>query len=77
MELDRTIVELIARNDGKWTWYQLERALASAGFGGSSHTMEAVGRLIKEGLLGEQRDARYPHPLYFITSKGKDFLAET
>jgi hypothetical protein len=74
MEIRTTIVELIDRNDGKWTWYQLERGLTRAGLGGRGDTMSVVAELVHEGLLSEQSDERYVHPLYRITEKGKAFL---
>lgn len=76
MDIRRTIVDLIERNDGKWTWYQLERGLTGTGVGGRADFMEIVTELVREGLLSEQSDARYPHPLYRVTEKGREFLAQ-
>ena len=74
MDIRTTIVELIDRNDAKWTWYQLERGLTRAGLGGRGDTMTVVAELVREGLLSEQSDERYLHPLYRVTEKGKAFL---
>ena len=38
--------------------------------------MEIVAELVREGLLSEHTDARYPHPLYRVTEKGREFLAQ-
>lgn len=74
MDMRHTIVELIEKNDGKWTWYQLDRGMTALGLGGQMNFMEVVTELVNEGLIAEQRDARYPHPLYRVTEKGKAFL---
>lgn len=76
MDMRRTIVELIEKNDGKWTWYQLDRGMTARGLGGRMNFMEVVTELINEGLIAEERDARYPQPLYRITEKGRAFLSE-
>lgn len=76
MDIRRTIVDLIERNDGKWTWYQLERGLTAAGVGGRADLMEIVADLVREGLLSEHSDARYPHPLYRVTEEGRVFLSQ-
>jgi hypothetical protein len=77
MDLRRTIVELIDRNDGKWTWYQLERGLTGVGLGGRSDAAAILTDLVQDGVLSEQADQRYPHPLYRITEKGKLLLAQS
>lgn len=77
MDLRRTIVELVDRNDGKWTWYQLERGLTGVGLGGRSDAVVILTDLVQEGMLSEQADSRYPHPLYRITAKGKLLLAQS
>lgn len=74
MEIRTVIVELINNNDGKWTWYQLERGLTHVGAGGRADTMSVLAELIHEGLLSEQSDERYMHPLYRVTEKGREFL---
>ncbi|MBI2308440.1 MAG: hypothetical protein HYU78_14140 [Rhodocyclales bacterium] len=74
MDIRQTIIELVEKNDGKWTWYQLERGLTSVGLGGRVDFMDIVTSLVNEGLVSEQVDARYPHPLYRITEKGRASL---
>ncbi|MBI3102203.1 MAG: hypothetical protein HYY98_11715 [Burkholderiales bacterium] len=76
MNLRRTIVELIDKNDGKWTWYQLERGLTGVGLGGRSDAVATLSDLVQEGALSEQTDPRYMHPIYRITEKGKLLMAQ-
>lgn len=75
MDARKLIIELIAKNDGKWTWYQLERGLNRHGIGGQVNAVAEVDLLIADGLLAAKPDPAYPAPLYFITEKGKTFLA--
>lgn len=74
MDARHTIVDLIEKNDGKWTWYQLQRGATARGLNGKINFMEVVSELINEELITEQTDSRYPHPLYRITNKGREFL---
>ncbi|MFZ6755964.1 hypothetical protein ACO0K9_02000 [Undibacterium sp. Ji50W] len=74
MNIEKVIVELIAKNNGKWTWYQLERALTSRGSDGTVNAVAEAEALIKVGLLATKLDPAYPAPLYFITKKGLLFL---
>jgi len=74
VNIEKVIVELIARNDGKWTWYQLERALTGRGSDGTVNAVAEAEALIKAGLLETKLDPAYPAPLYFITKRGLLFL---
>lgn len=77
MDAKQVIVNLIAKNDGKWTWYQLERGLNSHNIGGQINTISEVEVLISDGLLAVKYDANYPAPLYLVTEKGRGFLARS
>jgi len=74
MDTRRLIVELISKNDGRWTWYQLERGLNRHGLGGHVNAVTEAETLINDGLLACKVDPAYSAPLYFITSKGKLML---
>ena len=74
MDIKFIFSDLIAKNDGKWSWYQLERGLNSRGIGGPVKTIDEVNSLVNEGLITERKDEKYPNPLYFITDKGREWL---
>jgi hypothetical protein len=74
VNIDKLIVELIAKNNGKWTWYQLERALTCRGSDGTVNAVAEAEALIKAGLLTTKLDPAYPAPLYLITEEGLLFL---
>lgn len=68
------ILKLIAKNNGNWTWYQVERGLNAHGFGGQVNTIVELESLMAGGLIMAKADSRYPAPLYQITDKGKALL---
>jgi len=68
------ILKLIAKNDGDWTWYQVERGLNAHGLGGQVNTIVELESLLADGLIIAKADSRYPAPLYQITDKGKALL---
>ena len=74
MNTKTVFLDLIAKNDGKWTWYQLERGLNARGIGGRVNTIGEIQSLISEGLITERHDENYPNPLYCITDKGRLWL---
>lgn len=74
MDTKRLIVELINKNDGKWTWYQLERGLSLRGLGGQVNSVLEAEELVSDGLLAIAADPAFPAPLYFVTAKGKRFI---
>jgi len=75
MNTQKIIIELIDRNNGKWTWYQLERGLNQLGLGGQVNSSEELNKLVAEGFLEARVDERYPAPLYFVTELGRRFIS--
>jgi len=67
-------LNLILLNDGKWSWYQLERGLTAKGLGGQFDTSKVIKDLLAEELIKEIYNEKSLHPLYVITEKGKDSL---
>lgn len=67
-------LDLIAKNDGKWSWYQLERGLNARGVGGQVNTINELNSLLAEGLITEHQIEKHPHPLYLITDEGRSWL---
>ena len=46
MNTKTDFLDLNAQNDGKWTWYQLERGLNARGIGGQVNTIGEIQSLI-------------------------------
>ena len=71
----KQILRLVARHDGEWYWYQVDRFLSTKGTGPGPFFAE-IDELVKEGLI----DVR-PHPKldhherYWITDKGRQIAA--
>ncbi|MBU3059257.1 hypothetical protein [Pseudomonas indica] len=74
METKILILKMIAKHDGKWTWYQIERGLNAKGLGGVVNSTEVLQALIDEGFITTKSDPRYPSPLYSITELGRAIL---
>ncbi len=68
------VLSLIQKNDGKWTWYQLDRAIGVYGHGGKGNLAAFLNELTKDGLVLTQVTPSYPHPLYCLTALGKAWL---
>ena len=68
---EKLILDLIQKNDGQWTWYQLERAVARCGGWDSEKSVtEVADSLVKRGYMSTVADAKYAHPIYKITESG-------
>ncbi len=74
MSVKAIFLELIAKNDGNWTWYQLERGLNAKGIGGQVKTIDEIKALVQDGLIVEKHSDQFPNPLYSITDKGRLWL---
>jgi DNA-binding HxlR family transcriptional regulator len=69
MEVRLRILEAINRHDGKWYWYQLDRAMSRYRPGPFTDEVQS---LLSAGLI-EARE-RDQHHFYWITEKGKALL---
>ncbi len=74
MEIKELVLSLIQKNDGRWTWYQLARAITVHGYGGQGNIVTFMNQLVKEGLILTKTAQNYPNPLYCITAQGKNGL---
>ena len=72
----RRILELIRDHDGKWSWYQIERALWGTDLSRSGEVFPTLQDLESKGLVRTKEVEGYPNPLYSITPLGIEFLDE-
>lgn len=70
------ILKLVGKNDGKFSWYQLDRQLTFSGIEISENLMQAVRDLESGGLISSKQGDNPSQPLYFLTSQGKTFVDE-
>ncbi len=68
------LLQLIHKNDGKWTWYQLDRALWGDELSKSGKLKDALGDLVARGLIRSEKVESMPNPVYFITEDGISYL---
>ena len=76
MDRQLAILKLVVSNDGRWSWYQLDRGLGSKGIAGGSWMIGAIRRLVEDGLIEEREGATPAQPLYFSTAKGRERVRE-
>jgi hypothetical protein len=74
MDIRAAVVELVSRNDGQWSWYQLDRGLAAKGFSGGSELPSVIKSLVEDDFVKEMPGYSAAQPMYAITEKGKEFL---
>ena len=73
-EFKRLVFASIAKHDGAWSWYQLDRALIRQHPEMSSSLMLALKNLEAEGLIQPVLpEGRPGQPLYMLTERGKNY----
>lgn len=50
-DVKRSILDLVARHDGEWYWYQIDRALSGSRPGCVGPFMAEIRELAEEGLI--------------------------
>lgn len=68
------MVELVSLNDGKWSWYQLDRGLLARGIAGGADVITMVRELIDGGFIDESTGHNPSQTLYSVTDKGRKML---
>jgi hypothetical protein len=67
VEFKKQVFEAIAENDGRWTWYQLDRRLLGANPEMAMSLMPAINELIRDGRIRVMPDSPIPgQPRYEV-----------
>jgi hypothetical protein len=74
MDIRAAVVELVSKNDGQWSWYQLDRGLAAKGFSGGPELLSVIKSLVEDEFIKQIPGYSAGQPLYAITEKGKEFV---
>jgi DNA-binding PadR family transcriptional regulator len=74
----KEILELIAKHNGYWSWYQIDRALSleNSLVIIEGNLMTLLKELEKRNLIFSRERDNSPHPTYWITEEGSIFLEE-
>ena len=73
----RDVLRLVARHDGQWYWYQIDRALSGRRPDCIGPFGAEIDELAAEGLIEVRRNPELDeHPRYWLTDKGRSALAE-
>lgn len=69
------ILTQISKHDGKWGWYQLDRALTTKQVNLGQELLAVLSGLEEDGLIfGSSDDPG--HPKYHLTEAGRQFVAQ-
>ena len=75
-QLRVTILQIIAARDGKYSWYQLERALGQRGVVPEGNLMDVLRDLEQQVFISSSPQVGLPsQPLLFITEQGRQLLS--
>ncbi len=64
------ILKIVNANDGRFSWYQIDRALSEFTAEHAGRLMQLLRDLIVDGLIEVATGANPAQPVYFITEKG-------
>lgn len=68
------ILRIVGKNDGKFSWYQLDRQLSCNGIAMTENLMKAIRDLESGGLISVTQGDNVSQPLYSLTPQGKLFV---
>jgi hypothetical protein len=77
MDIRETVLQLIAANDGKWSWYQIERGLSARSVNSEGRLMSIINDLISDKLIVAIPSSIASQPMYGLTDTGKASLSST
>lgn len=70
------ILRIVGNNDGKLSWYQLDRQLSFNGVEMTENLMQAIRDLESGGLIASKEGKNASQPLYSLTPQGKALVDE-
>jgi hypothetical protein len=73
-DVDLAILELISDEGARWTWYSLDRALATRGLTVHGNIASIANALAERGLIDQIRGEDPAMPTYNITAQGRKLL---
>lgn len=71
------VLQQIAKHDGEWGWYQLDRALSRDQVHLGRELIAILKSLEEEGLISSSPGATAGHPRYHITKAGQAVVAQS
>lgn len=72
-EAKTTLLRMVRGHDGKWGWYQIDRALSIKGIVGI-HIPDLMTTLISDGLVTCSGDVQLAATKYSLTAKGREMI---
>lgn len=75
-DITKELIKIIGKNEGKFSWYQIDRQLGIEGIVQTSNLIKLLHTLESDGLIVAKVDLNPAQPLYSLTSKGKKYFEE-
>lgn len=76
-QLELVILELVAKGQGKWSWYELANALSRRDVPRSPDMMVVLKKLAADGLVKRYIETGSPRDRWELTAEGSIFLTDT
>ena len=74
-QLRLRLLETIAKNNGKFGWYQLDRSVSSSGVVIDESLLDVLRELEENGFISSTAEDSKKDPLYRITEKGQNAIS--
>jgi DNA-binding MarR family transcriptional regulator len=75
-QLEFVLLELVAKGEGKWSWYELANALSRRDVPREPDMMVVLKQLAADGLLIRYVEAESPRDRWELTAEGNAILIE-
>jgi DNA-binding PadR family transcriptional regulator len=75
-DIELAILELLSDDETRWTWYNLDRALASRGLVAHGNIASIANALVESGLIEQIPGENPAMPTYSISAKGRRLLIQ-
>ena len=77
LELELKILEIVQRNNGCFSWYQLDRVLSETGSHHGGRLMHILDSLVDSGRICMRPGPNPVQPFYEITEMGLEAIKES
>lgn len=73
-QLEFVLLELVAKGEGKWSWYEIAQALSRLDVPREPDMMQVLKKLAAEGLLNREIQPGSPRDRWQLTEQGKSTI---
>jgi DNA-binding PadR family transcriptional regulator len=70
-QLELTLLQLVAKGEGEWSWYEIAQALSRLDVPREPDMMQVLKKLVAEGFLNREVQPGSPRDRWELTEAGK------